>query len=186
MKKLKTFILKCTLELKLSSVMIKYWIMIIVQYLIMLGMSIFLDRLLECIVMIPSFFAFTKLFTRQYHCKTLLKCSITTIIIYTLVFIILPTDNCSALVSILLSYCITLTSYFVRKYLDYIELLNKSLENLTFDEMCQKFSKYDRQTLRCVYEYLNRGNISADNIAMKYFYSTRQIQRIIRKMRTEM
>lgn len=65
---------------------------------------------------------------------------------------------------------------------------NISVENtiLSFDEMCQKFSKYDRQTLRCVYEYLNRGNIPADNISMKYFYSTRQIQRIIRKMRTEM
>ena len=49
--------------------------------------------------------------------------------------------------------------------------------------MKARFTSMSEYDLKCVYAYINRGSKNADNIAMKYKYSTRQIQRIIKKMR---
>lgn len=183
MKKLKLFILKCTISLKANSVLLKYIGILILQYVALIFLAILLDKVLELILLIPTFFIFTKLFSKQYHCKTLLKCSILTTIIYATVFLILPSNCTSILIAIVVNYTITYISFHTKTYLDHKQLLTKSLDSLTFDEMCQRYTSYDRQTLKCVYDYLNRGNVSADCIAQKYYYSTRQVQRIIKKMR---
>lgn len=80
-------------------------------------------------------------------------------------------------------YILTTISFYVRDYLDKEKLLTKKLESMTFEEMKVKFTTFTEYEVKCVYDYINRGDKLADNIAMKYGYSTRQVQRIIKKMR---
>lgn len=83
-------------------------------------------------------------------------------------------------------YGLTTASYYVRDYLDKQKLLQKKLESMTFEEMKARFTSFSEYDIKCAYEYINRGDKLADNIAMKCNYSTRQIQRILKKMREDL
>lgn len=80
-------------------------------------------------------------------------------------------------------YLLTTISYYTKDYLDKTKLLNKKLESLSFEEMQQRFNYLPTYTLKCVYDYINRGDKKAENIAIKYSYSVRTIQRIVKRMR---
>lgn len=171
------------LEMRLSKVTLTYTGLLILQYAVLFIIAYVTDRVVEWVTMIPLFFTYTKRFNKQSHCETLFKCSTATTIIVGLSFILMPSKNEFIFTSVITVYIITVVSYYVRDYADKCKLLEKKLESLTFDEMCQRFPDYSVSDLKCIYAYVNRGNALADNIAMKYGYSTRQIQRIIRKMR---
>lgn len=83
-------------------------------------------------------------------------------------------------------YFMTLISYHLRCYLDNQKLLSKKLESMTIDEMKARFTTFTEYEIKAVYDYINRGNKLADNIAMKYNYSTRQLQRLIKKMKDDL
>ena len=83
-------------------------------------------------------------------------------------------------------YLITKASYFIKDYIDKNKLLTKKLESMTYDEMKARFTSYTDYEIKAVYSYINRGDKLADNVAMKYNYSTRQLQRIIKKMKDEL
>lgn len=186
MKLLKNFIAKMLLKLSLNSIKIKYNLLLILQYIIMFIIAILTDRIIELATMIPLFYVYTRMFDKQYHCKTLLKCAITTICIFGILCVIMPSKNEFIFTSIIMMYAITIISYYVKDYFDKESLLSKKLESMTLDEMKERFTDYTEYDIKCAYEYINRNNRLADNIAMKYGYSTRQIQRIIRKMKDEL
>lgn len=50
------------------------------------------------------------------------------------------------------------------------------------DEMKAKFTSYTENEIKAVFDYINRKTL-AENIARKHGYSTRQLQRIIKKMK---
>lgn len=83
-------------------------------------------------------------------------------------------------------YLITKISYYIKDYMDDKKLLTKKLESMTFEEMKARFTTYTEYELKAVHSYINRGDKLADNIAMKYGYSTRQLQRIIKKMKDKL
>ena len=66
---------------------------------------------------------------------------------------------------------------------DDVDKSSKKLESMSFDEMKLIYIGYTEYKLKVVYAYINRGRRLADTIALKYGYSTRQIQRIIKKMK---
>lgn len=174
------------LKIQLNKIKLAYIILGVTQYVVLIFMAILCDRIIELLVLIPLFFNFRRLFVKQYHCESLLKCSFVSIIIFTIVCICMPSNNTSILISVIVSYFITLISYYVKDYIDKSKLLNKKLESLTFEEMKERFTSYSETDLKCVYDYINRGNKSAESIAMKYFYSIRQIQRMVKKLRDDL
>lgn len=117
------------------------------------------------------------------HAKTLLLCMVYSILIFFIVINVLPKNEISILACVLSMYFLTTISYYTKDYLDKTKLLNKKLESLSFEEMQQRFNYLPTYTLKCVYDYINRGDKKTENIAMKYGYSVRTIQRIVKKMR---
>ena len=186
MKPLKNFIAKMLLKLSLNSIKIKYNLLLILQYIIMFIIAILTDRIIELATMIPLFYVYTRMFDKQYHCKTLLKCAVTTICIFGIACIIMPSKNEFIFTSIIMMYTITIASYYAKDYLDKLNVLNKKLESMSLDEMKVKFTNYTDYEIKAAYSYINRGDKLADNIAMKYNYSTRQIQRIVKRMRDDL
>lgn len=160
-----------------------YCLLLVLQYMVLLGIAILCDKLIELLTMFPLFFVYSIMYDKQFHCKTLLKCTITSIAIFSFICFVIPSKNEFIFTSIIAMYLLTLGSYIYKDWKDKQELLQKKLESLSFDEMKQRFPSYTDYDLKCVYAYINRGNKNADNIAMKYNYSTRQIQRMIKKMR---
>lgn len=184
MKKLKIFILRLFLKIKVFfKVKLFYLLLLILQYSSMLLIAILCNKVIELLTMLPLFFIYSSRFTKQYHCKTILKCTFTSIGIFAFICLVIPSKNQFLFISIIAMYLLTTASYIYRDWKDKNELLQKKLESLTFEEMRTRFPSYSEYDLKCVYAYINRGTKNADNIAMKYHYSTRQIQRMVKKMR---
>lgn len=182
MKKQKNFIFK----LKIKLIKIKYNLLFIGHIIALLLIGYIFDHFIEMITMIPLFYVFTKRYDKQYHKGTVIKCVCFTLFIFTMICIFTPTKHISLFISVFSMYGLTTASYYVRDYIDKQKLLQKKLESMTFEEMKERFTNISEYDIKCVYEYINRGDKLADNIAMKYNYSTRQIQRIIKKMREDL
>lgn len=153
MKKLKRFIWRTWLKLRLNSVALKYHLLLILQYVIMLVLAFIFDRVIELLTMIPLFFIYTKKYTKQYHCKTLIKCGVFSIFIFTLSFILMPSKNQFVFSSVIFVYAITTISYFVKDYIERkipkviffkgmeVEDLPKDLVGIEKDLMIQYYIK---------------------------------------------
>ena len=179
MKQRKNFIFK----LKIKLIKIKYSLLFIGNIIALLVIGYIFDHFIEMATMIPLFYIFTKRYDKQYHKDTVIKCICFTLLIFTIICIFTPTKHISLFISVFSMYGLTTISYYVRDYLDNQKLLQKKLESMTFEEMKVRFTSFSEYDIKCAYDYINRGDKLADNIAMKYNYSIRQIQRIIKKMR---
>ena len=186
MKQLKNFISQMLLKISLNSITIKYVLLLILQYVVMFIIAFLTDRVLEWFTMIPLFFIYTRMYSKQYHCKTLINCSIVTVCVFGISCIIMPSKNEFLFSSVIIMYVITTVSYYVKDYLDKTAKLSKKLESMTLDEMRERYTKYTEYELKAVYAYINRGDKLADNIAMKYNYSTRQLQRMVKQMKDDL
>ena len=160
-------------KLKIILIRIGYVLLYIVHIVALLLIGYLLNHFIEIMTMIPVFYAFTSKYEKQYHKETVIKCVLFTLMILTLI-------------CIFTMYGLTTISYYVRDYLDKKALLTKKLESMTYDEMKARFTNYTDYEIKAVYSYINRGEKLADHIAMKYNYSTRQLQRIIKKMKDEL
>ena len=173
-------------KLKIILIRIEYVLLYIVHIVALLLIGYLLNHFIEIMTMIPVFYAFTSKYEKQYHKETVIKCVLFTLMILTLICIFTPTLHFSLFISVFAMYGLTTISYYVRDYLDKKALLTKKLESMTFDEMKARFTNYTDYEIKAVYSYINRGDKLADHIAMKYNYSTRQLQRIIKKMKDEL
>lgn len=171
---------------KLNRIKIFYSIIGIFELLLVFAIAWLLNRVFEMLIILPLCFIFKSQYEKQFHAETLIKCANLTVIILGLISLFIPSKNVSILVSVFAPYFVTLCSYYVQDYLDKEKLLTKKLESMTYDEMKERFKSYTEYELKAVYDYINRGTKLADNIAMKYNYSTRQLQRIIKKMKDEL
>lgn len=188
MKKQKKFILKLKTNWKIFKIDLFYGILGFVELALIYFIAWFNERLLEVSIMIPLFFIYRKRWEKQFHAKTLFKCATYSVILFAIISLTIPSKNISIFVSVFAPYFITFCSYHLRNYLDMQNLLSKKLESMTFKEMKERFTNLTDYEINCAYEYINRkinGRL-ADNIAMKYGYSTRHIQRIIKKMKDEL
>ena len=186
MNKQKNFIAKLELIWNLNKVKIGYYLLSIVEYALIIFLALFNNRLIEVLIVIPLFYIFRDKYEKQYHAENLVKCATISVIVFAFIIYVIPSKNLSILASVFMPYFMTTISYYVKDYLDQEKLLSKKLESMTFDEMKSRFTTYTEYDLKAVYDYINRGTKLADNIAMKYNYSTRQLQRIIKKMKDEL
>ena len=186
MKEQKNFILKLKLDWKLNKIKIFYGVLSLVEIALILVIALFNNRLLEMLIITSLFLIFRNLYEKQWHAKTLFECACYSVAIFGLISFIAPSKNISILLSCLLPFGITFISYHIKNYLEQCELLEKKLESLTLDEMKGRFKDYTEYEIKAVYSYINRGTKLADNIAMKYGYSTRQLQRLVKKMKDDL
>ena len=140
-----------------------YSILGIFTNLIILLFARLFEREIEVLITMICFFLFRKLFEKQYHCKTLLKCSIVSIAIFSIVAIVEVDKSISILLSIILSFVITFVSYFVKDYIDknvIVRKLNstkvKCLENLSEEEMIKLMPNLREDIIHIIYGYLHK------------------------------
>ena len=186
MKKQKNFISKLKLIWNLNKVNLFYSLIGLAELLLILIIAWFNNRLLEMIITIFLFFVYRSKYEKQFHAKSLIDCALLSVVIFGILSAFMVSKNISIMASVFCPYIITKISYYVKDYMDDKKLLTKKLESMTFDEMKARFTNYTEYELKAVYSYINRGNKLADNVAMKYNYSTRQLQRIIKKMKDEL
>ena len=163
----------------------------IILLLVVFVISYLFNRFVEMLIFVFTYSFIRMDFIKAIHGdsftnsprKAIWICRIITFGVQLISIIFIISFNVSRYVNILFAFLLGVINYFVRDWKDKQELLQKKLESLTFDEMKQRFPGYTEYDLKCVYAYINRGSKNADNIAMKYNYSTRQIQRMIKKMR---
>jgi hypothetical protein len=188
-----------SLEIKLNWISIKYFFLLVLQYLILIAISLLLDKLIECITMLPLFFIYTKKYSKQYHCATLLKCGVTTIAIFTLLFILMPSKNQFVFSGIIVMYVMTLISYYVRDYIDIkfpkkkkkntnrqiiIDILgSNNLSEESIEEYCNKLGLINMS--ETIYLFLNNTLESTSEILdVNISTITRRINKFIRISRT--
>lgn len=182
MKRLKHFIVKLKLNWKVSKVKLFYTFLCVIEIGLILFIAWFNSRLLEACIIMLLFFIFRNQHEKQWHSKTLFHCACYSVLVFAFITAFIPSKNISILCSVFMPYIMTFISYHLRNYLDQQKLLNKKLESMTMDEMKAKFTSYTENEIKAVYDYINRKTL-AENIAIKHGYSTRQLQRIIKKMK---
>ena len=124
-----------------------YSILGIFTNLIILSFARLFEREIEVLITMICFFLFRKLFEKQYHCKTLLKCSIVSIAIFSIVAIVQVDKSISILLSIILSFVITFASYFVKDYIDkyvIVRKLNSTIANTYLELSIAELNHIDK------------------------------------------
>ena len=170
----------------MSKVKLFYSVVGIVEILAILFVGWINNRLLEVCIIVTLFFIFRSMYEKQWHAETLLKCATYSVIVFFFISIAVPSKNISIMISVLVPFLMTFISYHVTNYFDTLQKLKKKLESMSLDEMKERFTDHTDYELKAVYSYINRENKLADNIAMKYGYSTRQLQRIIKKLKDDL
>lgn len=121
------------------------------------------ERIIETAISMVLFFVFRRLFVKQYHAKSLYMCSFVSICVFAFVSLIELPLTISILFSVVITFMITYTSYYIKEYIDNKNIINelskykaKAIENLTLQEMYDLFSNIRKDKLEIVYGYLHR------------------------------
>lgn len=163
---------------------------------IILGFAIWKNKAVETSITILLFFIYRRLFEKQYHASSLYLCSLISIIVFIVVIKLETNITISVLTSVMLTFVITLISYYVRDYFDnkilikrYKEKLeafsDKCLENLTEDEMIQRMPKVRYEIIHIVYGYLHRGTQNASLYAYKNNISEATLYRYVKQVKNK-
>jgi hypothetical protein len=168
----------------------KFWYSIlgILTIVAILILGLLQEKIFEMIISIICFYSFSPLFEKQYHSKSLYKCSGISIIIFFILNRITLNISSSILFTIVLTFALTSASYFIRDLLDKTVLLkyytekaeqfkNIPLENASLDELKEKLVKLNYDIIEIVYGYLHRpkhikavGYARKCNIAVSTLY----------------
>lgn len=149
------------------------------------------QKLIETSITIILFFIFRNLYVKQYHAKSLILCALISIIAFIFIILIELRLNTSILFSVLTAFMITLISYYVKDYLDNKEYINtvkllkqKSIHNLTLNEMYDLMPNINKEILDIVYGYLHKDRtITAYAYAMSKNISEPLIYKYVKKVK---
>ena len=151
----------------------------------------FNNKLVETSITILLFYLFRNLFEKQYHASSLYLCGLISLIVFFVVVHLEINVATSILYSVILTFIITLLSYFVRDYIDnkllvkkYEQKLNslnvKCIENLTEEELIYLMPKVSYETIHIVYGYLHKPKeLNASGYAYRNSISERTLYRYI-------
>ena len=157
-----------------------------------LVVAYFHNKIIETSITMILFFIYRTMFEKQYHAKSLLLCSVISIIVFIIIINIELPISISILYSITITFIITLLSYYVRDYLDDKELIHKyrrkleslnktCIENLSQEELLKLMPDIDSDIILIVYGYLHKPkNIRADRYAYKSNVSERTLYRYVK------
>lgn len=152
---------------KLHLKLLGYSILGILTNALILVIAWLLEREIEVAITMICFFVFRPLYEKQHHAKSLFRCSIISIIVFTIVANIEVEKSISILLSVVLAFIITLVSSYIKEFIENKILLKtyknklesiktKCLENLTEDELIQLMPNIRKDVIHIVYGYLHR------------------------------
>lgn len=185
-------LIKVNYKIKLKLKLFLYYLLSIVTISFILLVSYLSNKLFETIISIILFFIYRPMFEKQYHSKTLFRCSMVSIIVWMFVIRINFNIYISLFSTVILTFLVTLISYYVRDFLDTKILVkeyekrlekfeHKCLNNLTEEEMRMCMPKIKGEVIHIVYMYLNKPrNQTASNFAMKNYISEATLFRYLK------
>lgn len=172
-----------------------YSILGILTNAIILIIAFLLEREIEVAITMICFFVFRPLYEKQYHEKSLFRCSIVSIIVFTIVASIEVEKSISILLSVVLAFIITLVSSYIKEFIENKILLEtyknklesiktKCLENLTEEEIIAFMPKIRKDVIHIVYGYLHRENkINAEIYAIQNNIGVATLYRYLKLVR---
>lgn len=170
----------------------------ILTIVVILAFSWFNNTFAPMVISLGCFYIFRPLFSKQYHAKTLLRCSIISVIVFTVFSRLTLPINESILVSIMLTFLLTYASYVIKDLLDTkvlakeyakrIEELEfprrKALENLSKDELIALMPHIRKDIIDIVYGYLHKPKtLNAVGYALKVNVSEATLYRYLKEVR---
>ena len=180
---------------KLRLKLLGYSILGILTNALILVIAWLLEKEIEVAITMICFFIFRPLYEKQYHAKSLFRCSIVSIIVFTIVANIEVEKSISILLSVVLAFVITLISSYIKEFIENKILLNtyktklesvktKCLENLTEEEMIAFMPKIRKDVIHIVYGYLHRENkINAEIYAIQNNIGVATLYRYLKLVR---
>lgn len=120
--------LKEMFKIKLKLKLLSYNLLAFITILIILGIAYLNDRTIEMIFTIVLFYIFRSMYEKQYHSKSLMTCSLISIIVFYFISNLSMDIQSSILFSVILTYLMTTSSFYIRDYLD-IKFPSKKKKN---------------------------------------------------------
>lgn len=171
----------------------------IIQLSFVLFVGWFFERLLEIIIIVPCFFYFRSKFEKQYHASDGWRCTLYTMVIFTIVSAISSNISISIMLIVILAYFINLISYYVRDYLDIkypkkkkkntnrraiVEILGEDLSEESVERVC--VANAIPQLSETIYLFLNNTlEDTADILNVDTSTVTRRINKFIKTCKNE-
>lgn len=151
-------------------------------------------REIEVIITMICFFIFRPLYEKQYHSKSLFRCSLISIIVFTIISHIEVEKSVSILLAVVIAFTTTLISSYVKIFLEDKVLISKyevklkyldikSLNNLTEEEMIALMPKIKKDVIHIVYGYLHKGKLNAEIYAINKNISVATLYRYLKLVR---
>lgn len=157
-------------KIKLKMKMYGYSLLGVSTLFLILLFAFLNDKLLEIITTIIFFFIFRKRFEKQYHAKSLIHCSIISIIVFIILTRIALRFSISILFIIILTFSTNLISFYVRDYLDK-NIKTTFYKGMNADELPSDLKGIDYDIMNLYYvkrkqlEYIAGAvNYSVDNV----------------------
>ena len=124
-------------------------------------------KLFETVLSMILFYAYSPLFEKQYHSKTMYRCSLVSIIVFVIISRTTLEFTASIFLTIVITFTVTCLSYFVKDLLDNTVLLryyknkvdkieHKSIENYTLDELKESLPNIRFDIIEIAYGYWHK------------------------------
>lgn len=159
-------------------------------------LSFISNKLIETTIVMCLFYIFRARFEKQFHARSIFQCAIITSMVFSMVLVLELPLSLSLLFSVLFVFTLTMSSYYVRDYMDnlitikdYEKRLNKfkkqkPLDNLSEDELFGLFPNIKYDTIHLVYLYLHRNReITANDFAIDNNISEQLIYKYLKQIK---
>ena len=155
------------------------------------------DRVIETLLSVLAYYLYRSFYEKQFHAKSLIQCSIISIIVLAIVSKIAMPLQISLFFTILIVFILTHGSYKLRDLIDKTLLVEtyrkrleafeyKPIENLTELELQARVPRIPYEIVHIVYGYLHKGNtINATAYAMRCHISEATLYRYLKRVKTE-
>lgn len=174
-----------------------YRILAILTILSICVIGLLQEKLVETILSIVLFFTFSSLYEKQYHSRSLYKCSLISIIVFTIQSRVNLDFVTSIFCTIVLTFIVTYISYCVRDLFDKVLLVelykqkleqyeHKCIENLSEIELQSRLPDIPYDIIHIVHGYIHKPkNLNASGYAMRCHISEATLYRYLKRVKTE-
>lgn len=155
----------------------------IVQYVGAILLGLIFNRLIEILIIIPLFFIFRNKYEKTFHAKTILECTIYTLLMFFIICLISRPIYESILLTIILCYITTEILYYIRDYLDLRKVkripIYMGMKRDTLKQKCEMYGLSEIETEVMLMYYSDK--MKRWQIGNKLGYSEDNISKIKKK-----
>lgn len=167
----------------MKSIRIRHIIYGLLQYIGAFLLGIIFNRLIEILIIIPLFFIFRSRYEKTFHAKTMLECTLYTLLMFLIICLIARPIYESILLTIILCYVTTQILYYIKDYIDLLKVKNIpiyiGMNRDTLKQKCQIYGLNDIETDVLIMYYCDR--MKRWQIGNKLGYSEDNISKIKKK-----